>query len=186
MYAHGPRGALADIPVDMPFSEVGHFRTPEFSLNRSYEVGIFFDRAIAPDEFMCLAELRTQTGYDDRCAGRSPGLAATWTLLDSGRIVDMGSSEFVHSGTLGSRNLGGIAGELGHTYVLEIDVTKLDPQLAALRPRLFVQVPPLDSVGDSWAFTGILLLSAMLMVWGLVLVLRHGIERLKLSMRPVS
>jgi hypothetical protein len=123
--------------IDMPFQLTnGHIKTPAFKVKGGpYLIELIVKTDLSYDEWCCAIKADKAMGasYPNCAMGPSPRIQARWTLWDGTQLVDQGPSEKHSSdcqswGT-GAKNfhLGGFQVKGGKTYVLDVEITNVDP-----------------------------------------------------------
>jgi hypothetical protein len=141
--------------IDMPLQlSNGHVRTPPFKVKRHpYWVEIWVKTNLSYNEWCCVIKAdRMMNNTSETVPGcsreTSHRIQASWTLGDGAQLVAQGpgrkDTSGCEPGAIGIREfyLGYFQGKRGKMYVLDLDLTNVDPNLPFTDVRLKVWPTP--------------------------------------------
>ena len=137
---HPYRHSEVDIPVSLA---VGTVRTPEFPvIGQWYDIMIQVEKPLPLVRMQCMMGVTSGLRDPKDCSSNDPLLRADWTVFDSGRVVDRGTTPTRCACKFESKYiykfLGSFAGEAGKSYVVEVKFTNDGTPLNVANPHLIV------------------------------------------------
>lgn len=175
--------SINDFPLDVPLpAKTGTFTLPPFSPSNTYghSVQMRLNDSRPWNEILCETGAKDWTNHSGHCGGRTPDLDLEWSVSENGRVVATGSttktdyitSYKTNSGTFAERELGYFQGESGHTYQMAIALRGDPAKLAALKPRLQVQLGSTYGMGEGIAALVALFICGVAFLGALIGVVR--------------
>ena len=147
-----------DILIDMPISLApGHFVSQPFTPNVAshYILQIEYRRAFSQSKMNCLLGLSGADagGYPDGCGSNRMLVNASWKLLsDNKTVVATGQSRPDEGGGWAKDTIDQQIGDFpladGKSYTLSVDITSDGSRLNIAKPRLQLEISPLDYKGE--------------------------------------
>ncbi|HWY63370.1 MAG TPA: hypothetical protein VNW15_15820 [Rhizomicrobium sp.] len=134
------------VPVDVPMPpQPAAFHTDTFLINYSgtYSIDYRVPRTLPAQNLQCLLGLEDQ--HPDRCPDGQPQVTISWKLRTDENVVAQGQADHWQYSKSDENNLSAGIGLLHvnpGAYALEISIRSDFRTLAALRPRLVVEIQP--------------------------------------------
>lgn len=171
--------SIEDFPLDVPLPlKTGSFTLPPFSPSATYgyTVQVRLNNSRPWNELLCETGAKDWPNHRGNCEGRAPDLALEWSMSENARQIASDSSASTddltsyktESGSFAQRYLGYFHGEWGHTYQLTITVRGNPARLAALQPRLQVQLDSTYGMGEAILAAVALLICGVAFLGGVI------------------